>query len=81
MKTAIAVPDDEFRAGERIAERLGWSRSRLYTEALREFLQRQDADPVTAALNELAEHAPDGTVPVDGSTTARQLIRAGDWEW
>ena len=51
MKTAVSVPDPVFKAGERLAHRLGMSRSRLYSEALREFLERHDDDQITERLN------------------------------
>lgn len=51
MKTAVSIPDDVFKAGERLARRLKTSRSRLYTRALTELLVQHDEDEVTAALN------------------------------
>ena len=55
MKTAVSVPDDVFRAGERVARRLGLSRSGLYSRALREFLDLRDEDEITRRLNEVYE--------------------------
>lgn len=77
MKTAISVPDEVFEDAERLAGRLGWSRSRLYTEAVREFLERQGDDPVTTALDALADEANEGPPPSAG----RSLIEGGSWEW
>jgi len=53
VKTAISVPDPVFQAGERLAHRLGVSRSRLYSDALREFVSRHEDDAVTRRLNEV----------------------------
>ena len=53
MKTAISVPDPVFEAGERLAERLGVSRSHLYSVALRAYLERHDDDEVTRQLDEV----------------------------
>ena len=39
MKTAISLPDDLFQAVERLAKRLGVSRSELYRRAVRFFLR------------------------------------------
>jgi metal-responsive CopG/Arc/MetJ family transcriptional regulator len=49
MKTAIAIPDDLFEEVERFSKRRKVSRSRLFTDAVREYLARQDApsDPTT----------------------------------
>lgn len=77
MKTAISVPDDVFREADRAAEQLGWSRSQLYTRAMSEFLERRGVDPVTAALDALADELPTSTP----SNTGRALIDAGGWEW
>lgn len=77
MKTAVSIPDDVFGDADRAASRLGWSRSELYTRALREFLQAQGDDPVTAALDELADELAQTSAPNPG----RALIAAGAWEW
>src|SRR2546428_7525090 len=53
MKTAISLPDDLFEEAERLARRLKKSRSRVYREAVREYLARHDPDQVTAALDEV----------------------------
>lgn len=77
MKTAISIPDQVFRDAERAAERLGWSRSQLYARAVSEFLERQGDDPVTAALDALADEMNGERPPATG----RSLIDAGAWEW
>jgi len=51
MKTAISIPDEVFEDAERLAERLGTSRSRLYSQALREFLARHSPDEITESMN------------------------------
>jgi len=51
MKTAISIPDDLFDAAERLARKSGMSRSQLYAEALRDFLQRKKGESVTAQLD------------------------------
>lgn len=38
MKTAISVPDGLFERADRLAHRLGKSRSQVYREALAEYL-------------------------------------------
>jgi len=51
MKTAISIPDDLFEAAERVAKRLGLSRSELYRIALAKYLELQDDKAITAELN------------------------------
>jgi predicted transcriptional regulator len=55
MKTAISLPDDLYNATDRLATRLNKSRSRLVSDALREYLDRHDPDRVTAAFDRVAE--------------------------
>ena len=55
MKTAISIPDDLYEEAERLTRRLKKSRSKLYTEAVREYLARHDPDRVTEALNQVCE--------------------------
>lgn len=43
VKTAISVPDDIFRRATRYAKRLGISRSELFTRAVEQFIQEQNA--------------------------------------
>lgn len=58
MKTAISIPDGLFRTAEAAARRLRVSRSKLYTAALAEFLERQQANAVTERLNEVYARRP-----------------------
>ena len=53
MKTAISIPDSLFAAAERLADRLGMSRSELYRTALAAFVARHDEDEITARLDEI----------------------------
>lgn len=77
MKTAVSVPDDVFHDADATASRLGWTRSQLYTRAVSEFLERTGDDPVTEALNALA----DDQDPAPSVELPRELIERGDWEW
>ena len=45
------MPDELFRAAERVAKRLGLSRSELYRRAVAAFLERHSEDAVTESLN------------------------------
>ena len=85
MKTAISVPDPIFEKGEKIARKLGLSRSALYTRALEELVARhaelEGEDPVTAKINQLvAEQGPDSTKldPAWKRLRSRALTR-NDW--
>jgi predicted transcriptional regulator len=77
MKTAISIPDDVFEQGERLATRLGTSRSALYSRALREFIARHAGDVVTESLDAVYadEPAPDAFVV----RAARAALSEDDW--
>ncbi len=53
MKTAISIPDEVFSAAEKAAKKLGVSRSELYTNAVREFIERYGREGITEKLNEV----------------------------
>lgn len=53
MKTAISLPDHLFLAADRLARRLGITRSELYQRALTTYVERHDDAVVTAALDEV----------------------------
>ena len=51
MKTAISIPDPVFQAAEGLAQRLGMSRSQLYSKAVREFTEAHKNQNVTEKLD------------------------------
>lgn len=53
MKTAISIPDTVFAVADRVAHRLGMSRSELYVTALRSFLEKHQSGRITEKLNAL----------------------------
>jgi len=53
MKTAISIPDSIFKAAEKLAHRLGISRSELYANAVAEYVQEHRNDKVTKKLDEI----------------------------
>lgn len=53
MKTAISIPEPVFRSAEQLAQRLGVSRSELYSKAVAELIERHREDLVTSRLNEV----------------------------
>lgn len=77
MKTAVSLPDELFARAELAAERLGLNRSQLYARAIEDFLAAQSPDPVTAALDALADDLP----APERSLAARRLVESGAWEW
>jgi metal-responsive CopG/Arc/MetJ family transcriptional regulator len=78
MKTAVSIPDDLFEGAERLARRTNKSRSRVFRDALKEYLARHTPDQVTEAMNNaLAElGAPDDPFV---STSARRVLERSEW--
>ncbi|MBI5486909.1 MAG: ribbon-helix-helix protein, CopG family [Deltaproteobacteria bacterium] len=78
MKTAVSIPDEVYHAADRLARRSRKSRSQVYADALREFLQRHEADPVTQALDDLCAEV-DSTLPPDLARAGRRVLEGTEW--
>ena len=57
MKTAISLPDDLFEKVEQLAEELHLPRSRIFTEAVRDYIDRQRNQKILRALNRVYSEA------------------------
>ena len=80
MKTAISIPDPLFEAAERLAKRLGVSRSKLFQRALQAFLREHNDEGVTEALNRIYGPASkDGSL--DPLLEQLQLASLSKDEW
>lgn len=51
MKTAVSLPDPVFRSADRLAARLGISRSELYCRAIKDLLARHAEAGITEQLD------------------------------
>jgi len=78
MKTAVSVPDHIFRSAERLAKRLRKSRSRLYSEAIAEYVARRAAADVTEAYNQVAEKV-DSRLEKPLAAAARRTLSHSEW--
>ncbi|OFX20430.1 MAG: hypothetical protein A2V77_02800 [Anaeromyxobacter sp. RBG_16_69_14] len=78
MKTAFSLPDGVFREAEELARRLKKSRSKLYQDALTEYLARHAPDAVTEALNRLADDV-DTRLDAFGKAAARRMLERNEW--
>jgi metal-responsive CopG/Arc/MetJ family transcriptional regulator len=78
MKTAISIPNDLFDEAERLARRTRRSRSRLFTDALREYLDRHAPDKVTAAMDQAMMEVGEEKDEFVSSVARRRLERT---EW
>ena len=53
------MPDEIFESAERLATQRGVTRSALYAQALEAFLNANEIDPLTEAINRVADHQVD----------------------
>ena len=78
MKTAISIPDDIFQSAEQLARRLGLSRSELYVQAMKSYLQAHQDEGVTDTLNTIYAEIHAQVDPVISSIQIRSLPK-DDW--
>lgn len=78
MKTAISIPDELYRGAERLARRTKRSRSRLVSDALREYLAHHAPDEVTEAMDRACGEIGEGKDPFV-STAARRILERSEW--
>jgi len=80
MKTAISIPDRLFEAAERLARRLGMSRSELYSKAVSRFIDENHSIGVRERLDAVHEADPESS-QIDPVMTQLQIqsLPEGDW--
>ena len=80
MKTAISIPDKVFEAAERTAKRLGVSRSELYVNAIRDYLERHSGERITEQLNEVySDSRADGDLDPALMNAQTRTVDRDDW--
>ena len=78
MKTAVSIPEDVFKGAERLARKTKRSRSRLFSDALKEYLARHTPDSVTEAMNRAC--AGLGAAKDEfASSAARRVLERSEW--
>ncbi|WP_020564294.1 hypothetical protein [Methylosarcina fibrata] len=78
MKTAISIPDPVFQAAETLANRLGVSRSELYSKAVEAFIEKHKNQGVTEKLNEIYS-AQSNSLGEDYYQLQRRSIDQDEW--
>ena len=78
MKTAVSIPDDVFHRAERLARRTKQSRSRIFSEALREYLARHSSEEITEAVNRACAEIGEGQDPFT-ALAARRILERTEW--
>jgi antitoxin MazE6 len=72
----MSIPDDAFKGAQRLARRTKKSRSRVFSDALREYLARRSPEEVTEAANKACAEIGEGVDPFVASAAQRILERS-----
>ena len=79
MKTAISIPDDLFAAAERVARRLGISRSALYQRALAKYVDNMTDAVITDELDRVHDRGDTNRLDPVLESLQRASIAREDW--
>jgi len=80
MKTAVSIPDDVYTDAESLASRLKVSRSRLYADAVREFVARHDPEAITESWNRVIDELGDQAIDPFVAAAAARTLEQVEWE-
>ena len=78
MRVAITLPEAPVRHADRLARRMGKSRSELVSAAVAEYVARHEPEAMTAALNRLDALVDTRPEPFS-STAASRLLERSEW--
>ena len=78
LKTAISIPENIFLQADETAKVLGLNRSRLYTAAIAEFLEKYREDSIKAKLNEIYANENSRVDPIFNNAQMVDLAKE-DW--
>src|SRR3954452_25339511 len=79
MKAAVSIPATVFKAADKLAKRMGVSRSSLYSVAVQRLAQDHDDERITAKLNDVYSTEPSALDPVLQSIQSRS-VKKGEWK-
>ena len=78
MKTAVSIPDDLFEAAQRLAQRTRKSRSRVFSDALKEYVARHAPDDVTEAMDRVCAELG-GEEDRFAAAAVRRVLKRSEW--
>ena len=80
MKTAISIPDPIFESAEKLAKRLGISRSQLYSDAVDALIEKYRYSGVTEQLDAVYEANPEASrLEKDLEELQSQSLTGEEW--
>jgi hypothetical protein len=80
VKTAISIPDDVFDQAEKVAKRLGLSRSELFTRAVQAFLATRAEQNITKSYDAAFGDAGESDVDELRREATRRALLDVEWE-
>jgi metal-responsive CopG/Arc/MetJ family transcriptional regulator len=78
MKTAVSIPDELLEEIDRLARRMGRSRSEIITAALSEYVAIHAPDEVTDAIDRVIADVRDSH-DAFGAAAAHRILAKTDW--
>jgi metal-responsive CopG/Arc/MetJ family transcriptional regulator len=78
MKTTVTIPDDLSKLVKGFARRARTSRSRVFSDALKEYLSRHVPDKITETMNQACAEIVD-TNDSFVSSAARRIAEQNEW--
>jgi metal-responsive CopG/Arc/MetJ family transcriptional regulator len=78
MKTAISLPDSVFAEAEALAQKLGFSRSELYLQALQAYLHKYNHQQILSQLNKVY---PEESSELDPKIASMQFMSLPREDW
>lgn len=78
MKTTVSIPDDVFKQAQRLAQQTNRTRSRVFSDALREYLARHSSDGLTEAFNKACAEIEEIKDPFVASA-GRRILQRSQW--
>jgi metal-responsive CopG/Arc/MetJ family transcriptional regulator len=80
VKTAVSIPDRVYQSAEKLAARLGVSRSELYARALAGLVDTHRDELITAQLNEVyGPESEASSLAPDVALLQSRSMRPGKW--
>ncbi len=79
MKTAISIPDTVYESAEKLARRLGQSRSELYTNAVKSYIEKKHDKGITEALNKVYGTQTSKLDPVIANLQTQSFLKNNPW--
>jgi metal-responsive CopG/Arc/MetJ family transcriptional regulator len=79
VKTAISIPDTVYNSAEKLAHRLGESRSELYTKAIKSYVEKHQDKNITEMLNEVYGEESSVLDPVLKKLQTQSWIKNNPW--